>query len=239
MELETGTASPLLILFLANMTNWLASATIIRLEKYPTHINYSGCFFVSLRSAPVTMGTWRPLSGCGVLGSGSPAASTSGVYHRRPPIPPPGPGLAGSVFLNRERSDSPLRFQNRPWPGGGRRLTLKALFKQVFQLTTDISCNSGLMKYFIWASKCAVFKNRNCALTSGLAKSDANHLPSFKQFHADWAACFEHPLLQGKSILMETSGRIVMCKSSLHLFWINCPGENKQEKDLEGIKKGY
>lgn len=29
---------------------------------------------------------------------------------------------------------------------------------------------------------------------------------------------------------------IVMWKSSLHLFWINCPEENKQEKDLEGIR---
>lgn len=30
---------------------------------------------------------------------------------------------------------------------------------------------------------------------------------------------------------------IVMWKSSLHLFWINCPEENKQEKDLEGIER--
>ena len=76
----------------------------------------------------------------GSLGVGVQLRPPPVFIHRRPPIPPPGPSLAGSVFLNRERSDSPLRFQNRPRTGGGgRQLTLKALFKQVFQLTTQAS----------------------------------------------------------------------------------------------------
>ncbi|KAG7239209.1 hypothetical protein INR49_029962 [Caranx melampygus] len=53
----------------------------------------------------------------GSLGVGVQLRPPPVFIHRRPPIPPPGPSLAGSVFPNRERTDSPLRFQNRPMNG--------------------------------------------------------------------------------------------------------------------------
>ncbi|KAL3979712.1 betaine-homocysteine S-methyltransferase [Sarotherodon galilaeus] len=45
----------------------------------------------------------------GSLGVGVQLRPPPLFIHRRLPIPPPGPSLAGSVFLNRESSDSPLR----------------------------------------------------------------------------------------------------------------------------------
>ncbi|TNN68498.1 hypothetical protein EYF80_021283 [Liparis tanakae] len=39
----------------------------------------------------------------GSLGVGVQLRPPPVFIHRRPPIPPPGPSLAGSVFLNRER----------------------------------------------------------------------------------------------------------------------------------------
>lgn len=90
--------------------------------------------FCSIRSAP---GNYGNVAGrCQDVGS-----LEVGVQLRPPPVfitaglpsPHRGPGHAGSVFPNRERSDSPLRFQNKPQSRGeGGILTLKALFEQVF-----------------------------------------------------------------------------------------------------------
>lgn len=122
--------------FMRNMANWLCYH-----DYWPGEMRISinsGGAFPSLRSSPRSL--WEHdravVRMSGSLGVGVQLRPPPLFIYRRLPIPPPGPSLAGSVFLNRESSDSPLRFQNRPRTGAGRQLTLKALFSWVFQLPT-------------------------------------------------------------------------------------------------------
>lgn len=155
----------------------------------------------SIRSAP---GNYGNVAGrCQDVGS-----LEVGVQLRPPPVfitaglpsPHRGPGHAGSVFPNRERSDSPLRFQNKPQSRGeGGILTLKALFEQVFS-TGSIHF---LQKMCVHGSACVKKEKekRSSDVTSDrIERKLLTMISHFKQFRADWVVGFERALLQQKSI---------------------------------------
>lgn len=104
-------------------------------HDYWVHINSSAAvFFFCLITPPGPGHYGNTADRCQdvrSLGVGVQLRPPPVFIHRRPPFPPPSFRLA--VFLNRQSSDSPLRFQNRPWTGGGRQWTLKGLFKQVWK----------------------------------------------------------------------------------------------------------
>lgn len=218
-----------------NMTNWLAAATITGLEKYA----YQLILAVFLSDRPRSL--WEhggPLSGCGVLGSGSPAASTSGVHHRRPPIPPPGP-QPGRICFSKPREEwltTPVSKQAMNGGGGGRQLTWKALFKQVLQLTTRSShATAGFYGLFSFE-----LLNVLCVKSLEIVLTWPNHtqmslfffslhvLSSFTQTGLVWVwKC----IIAVKINLSGNQWQGSHVKVQSALFWLSFPEKKKQQKD--------
>jgi len=170
-----------------------------------------------------------PLSGCGVLGSGSPAASTSGV-HPPPASHPPAWPQPGRICFSKPRKEwltTPVSKQAMRGVGVGvEGANVKALFKQVFQLTTQSSHATVDMSNYMSCVKCAVTSG-NCQIWVNLAI-----LLRFKEFHAVFAVFLEKCIVHYTFSLKSVTGQ--SCESPV---CISFEGEKEAGEGLMRHKK--